>query len=1713
MKAFYILILMTVIGLTFYAFQFLAVSEQEKLGTTPPNELIIPSLHPKISAVTFPIPKRFCQKVTEIPTAQCQTLLALYNSTNGKDWEETPFNQWGVTNTPCQWWGITCQKGKVIAINLRYQRLKGQLPDLSALHSLQRLDLSSNQLTGSLPDLSRLSHLQQFDFSGNQFNMTFSIPKTYCQRVTDIPSTQCQTLVALYNKTNGKDWKNIPRGTETNTPCQWWGIRCEGGNVVAVDLAENNLRGDFPELTALTNLRTLDLSVNQLSGSVPDLSRLVSLARFNLAGNQLILNKPFETFCQKVKQIPTTECQALVDLYHQANGKDWADALQNNWGLTNTPCRWQGIECREGHVISIERSYKDLKGVMPDSSRLTHLKKVYLDEPPLDGHQAKPTFPIPKSFCQKVRTIPQLECQALVDFYNLTDGKYWETTPANNWGITNTPCQWEGIKCQDGNVISISLYSKGLQGVIPDLSRLTRLKALKIYHKHKLKITFPIYNGFCQKVTEIPKHECQALVTLYNQTTGKDWKDTPENLWGLTSTPCKWEGVKCEKGHVVSIERFNNGLKGLIPDLSLLTRLEKLKLYDKNALNVAFPIPNDFCQKVTELPKAECQTLVALYNQTNGKDWKDTPENNWGITRPCLWEGVKCQQGNVISIKRFYKGLKGVIPDFSRLARLEALNLYYGNELNVTFPVPKGFCQNVTEIPRSECQTLVEFYNQTNGKDWKDTPQNNWGVVARPCSWKGVKCQLGHVVSIKRFVDGLNGFIPDLSQLTHLEKLKFYYKNELKVSFPISNRVCQNVTEIPTTQCQALIDFYNSTNGKDWIDTPSNNWGLSKMPCQWKGVDCRNGNVIAIKQSFNGLKGIVPDLSRLTHLENLDLLGNQLKASFPISKTFCQTVTEIPTNQCQTLIDFYNSTNGKGWEDTPTNKWGLTKTPCQWQGIACKDGNVISIKRFIDGLNGFIPDLSRLTHLEKLDLFYKNELKASFPISNTFCQTVTEIPKTQCQALVDIYNQTNGIDWKDTPSNNWGLTKMPCQWQGVTCRDGNVISIKRFNVGLTGILPDLSRLTHLEQLYLFKNQLSGFLQNLTGLTHLKVLSLSANKLSGSIPDLSRLTRLEELYLYQNQLSGSLPNLSALINLKHLNLSKNKLSGSIPDLSQLINLKHLNLSKNKLSGSIPDLNPLIQLEALALGENKLTGAIPDLDALTQLKKVYLYKNQLTGSIPELSQLIHLEELALADNQLSGSIPALSTLTQLKKLYLYNNKLTGSIPELSQLIQLEELALAENQLSGSIPELSALTQLKKLYLYKNLLSGTLPDLSALSNLKILSLYNNQLSGAIPNLSALGNLKILSLYNNQLTGSIPKLSQLIHLEDLALAENQLSGSIPELSTLTRLKKLSLYKNQLSGTLPYLSALSNLKILSLHTNKLSGAIPNLSALSNLKILNLSINQLTGSIPELSQLVQLEELALAENQLSGSIPGLSALTQLKKLYLYKNQLSGTLPDLSALSHLKILSLSNNKLSGSIPDLSRLTRLEGLYLYNNQLSGSIPELSALTQLKIIHLHKNQLTGSIPKLSQLIHLEELALAENQLIGSIPELTALTQLKKLYLYKNQLSGTLPDLSALSHLKILSLYNNQLSGAILNLSALGNLKVLSLYNNQLSGAIPNLNQLIQSEAIDLSNNKLDGVLPNLTALTKLKYLNFTNNNLKGAIPDKLGDCVKRKPLFCKK
>jgi len=378
-----------------------------------------------------------------------------------------------------------------------------------------------------------------------------------------------------------------------------------------------------------------------------------------------------------------------------------------------------------------------------------------------------------------------------------------------------------------------------------------------------------------------------------------------------------------------------------------------------------------------------------------------------------------------------------------------------------------------------------------------------------------------------------------------------------------------------------------------------------------------------------------------------------------------------------------------------------------------------------------------------------------------------QIPQVERDALIVLYNSTNGNYWWD--NTNWlGPVGTECTWKGVTCDNigTTVVDLQLVNNFLTGTLPsDLANLSSLQILNLSSNLLTGAIPSALGnLTGLQVLNLSWNYLRGPIPaKLGDLPSVHELFLGRNFLTGSIPSeLGNLASLQTLFLSSNQLTGPIPgEIGGLSSLRNLVLSRNHLTGSIPpELGILVNLTGLNLDTNQLTGAIPpELGNLSSLQTLNLSSNLLTGAIPsELGNLTSLHGLWLSWNQLTDPIPSqLGNLANLASLSLYGNQLTGSIPPgLGNLANLLRLDLYSNQLTGPIP----------------------PELGNLPNLRWLSLNDNRLMGPIP--LELGNLAYiiwLDLNDNQLTGPIPpELGNLVDLQQLILQGNQLVGEVPD-------------------------------------------------------------------------------------------------------------------------------------------------------------------------------------------------------------------------------------------------------------------------------------------------------------------------------------------------
>jgi hypothetical protein len=240
-----------------------------------------------------------CNAVTEISPAECESLLELYHSTEGAHWVNN--EGWNVTNTPCRWYGITCENHGVTKIDLSINnQLIGTIPNFSALPNLEWLDLHLNQLTGTIPNFDALPNLKWLDLSYNQ--LTGTIPHFSALPHLELLSLHSNQLTgtipnfsALPNLRNLYLSSNQLTGTIPNFSAL--------PNLELLQLDSNRLTGTIPDFSALHNLRNLYLNSNQLTGIIPVSSNaLINLNYFDLRYNSLCKKADFDYSVWLIKQ-------------------------------------------------------------------------------------------------------------------------------------------------------------------------------------------------------------------------------------------------------------------------------------------------------------------------------------------------------------------------------------------------------------------------------------------------------------------------------------------------------------------------------------------------------------------------------------------------------------------------------------------------------------------------------------------------------------------------------------------------------------------------------------------------------------------------------------------------------------------------------------------------------------------------------------------------------------------------------------------------------------------------------------------------------------------------------------------------------------------------------------------------------------------------------------------------------------------------------------------------------------------------------------------------------------------------------------------------------------------------------------------------------------------------------------------------------------------
>ncbi|KDP32592.1 hypothetical protein JCGZ_13142 [Jatropha curcas] len=385
-----------------------------------------------------------------------------------------------------------------------------------------------------------------------------------------------------------------------------------------------------------------------------------------------------------------------------------------------------------------------------------------------------------------------------------------------------------------------------------------------------------------------------------------------------------------------------------------------------------------------------------------------------------------------------------------------------------------------------------------------------------------------------------------------------------------------------------------------------------------------------------------------------------------------------------------------GWSTTSSSGF------CSWSGIKCESNRVTSISLPNQDLDGTLPpELSTLTQLKTLAL-QNNRLAGDLPLLANLSNLAsifldfnnfTSIPSGFFKGLTSLQelslgNNVNLAPWQ-LPADLAELTAL----KNITANQANIY----------GSIPDIfGSLISLQNLRLSYNNLTGSLPQSLANSNIQNLWLNNQQmgLSGTIDVLSKMTQLSQVWLQKNQFTGPIPDLSKCDNLFDLQLRDNQFTGVVPtSLASLPKLLNISLSNNKLQGPSPAFSSSVKVSND--GKNNyctVSGKACDLQVtlLLEVAEGFGYPVKLSDDwvgndacsgwdFVNCDPQDKVITVNLAKQGLTGTIsPAFANLTSLKNLYLNGNNLNGTIPtSLTQLTQLQTLDVSGNNLSGKVP----------------------------------------------------------------------------------------------------------------------------------------------------------------------------------------------------------------------------------------------------------------------------------------------------------------------------------------------------------------------------------------------------------------------------------------------
>ena len=715
--------------------------------------------------------------------------------------------------------------------------------------------------------------------------------------VGDTVSSDRETLIAIYHRTNGPAWTNSTNWLSDSPLSTWHGVGTNSlGEVRSLNLRENNLRGDIPSVIGqLQELNVLRLEDNLLIGNIPiEIGQLKKLTFLSLRNNQLKGDIPSDIGLlqdlttlgldnnQLTGSIPTEIKQLQKLSFLNLGNNQLTGDIPNDIGLlTELTFLDLGNNQLSGNIPSEIELLQKLStlsllnnqltgGIPPEIGQLQELTFLNLGDNQLTGG-----IPDEIGQLQKLSTLGLLNNQ-LTGGIPPEIGQLKELTflgLGNNLLTGNIPP--EVGRLQKLKILNLGI-NPGLAGPLPEtLIMLTNLETLRI---QDTQICIPLTAYYLAWLEGIPNRsggsycpspQRDALVALYDRTDGPNW--TIRTNWKSIEPLDQWFGVTAEgDGTVTGLVLENNNLNGTVPaDLGELTHLKTLNLsfnagltgivpvsvsrldlevLDLDGTMVCAPPDAGFQQWLKEIPqravtnctdmRPDYYVLARLFHSTNGKNW--TNRTNWLSDAPLnTWHGVRTNAfEEVTGLDLRENGLVGTIPsEIGQLKHLVLLNLGL-NQLTGKVP---------SEISRLESITHLYLHsNQLTGNIPSEIEQ------------------LKNLIELRFDQNRLSGNIPPgIGNLRELQDLRLH-RNRLTGTIP---------SEIGhLRRLRNLILSENRLTG----DIPLEIWQLQNLK-----VLILRGDAY-LRDSGNQLTGVIPpEVAEMKDLEYLSLESNQLTGNIP----------------------------------------------------------------------------------------------------------------------------------------------------------------------------------------------------------------------------------------------------------------------------------------------------------------------------------------------------------------------------------------------------------------------------------------------------------------------------------------------------------------------------------------------------------------------------------------------------------------------------------------------------------------------------------------------------------------------------------------------------------------------------------------------------------------------------------------------------------------